>query len=134
MHYILFLLDLLLYRYFRRLLLILPPSTCKNSECIQYLAGILPHSPLLCAISFSWCIDIWSVPPVCISNSSPKYFLLIVLHSKCHPGYDGPKKAIPLHYMFFRCFYPYCKICFIFLVYILFYSCTFFLLLNIYIW
>ena len=38
---------------FPRLLLIFPPSTCRNSECIQYLAGFLPHSPLLCAISFS---------------------------------------------------------------------------------
>ena len=31
-----------------------------------------------------------SIPPPCISNFSPKYFLLIAVHSICHPGKPDP--------------------------------------------
>ncbi|OPZ62037.1 MAG: hypothetical protein BWY85_02214 [Firmicutes bacterium ADurb.Bin506] len=47
-------------------------------------------APWLWAISFSWCGNTRSTPPVCMSNTGPRYFVDMTLHSMCHPGRPGP--------------------------------------------
>src|SRR5215212_3041466 len=42
------------------------------------------------AISFSWCGNIRSFPPPCISKGLSKYFKAIAEHSMCHPGLPLP--------------------------------------------
>ena len=54
--------------------------------CIQYRTAWCPLEATDCAISHSWCGNMRSIPPPCISNFSPRYFCPIAEHSKCQPG------------------------------------------------
>ena len=54
--------------------------------CIQYFTAWCPMEACAWAISHSWCGKTRSMPPPCMSNSSPRYFLPMAVHSQCHPG------------------------------------------------
>ena len=64
---------------------------------IQNLAGCFPLYPTAWAISQSWWGNFKSIPPPWISNSSPRYLLLIAVHSRCHPG--NPKLQGEFHFI-----------------------------------
>ena len=67
-------------------------STLTNPLCIQVLAKgpWLGFAASLCAISFSWCGKMRSIPPPWMSNPKPRYFALIAEHSMCQPGRPLP--------------------------------------------
>src|SRR5688572_17219740 len=58
--------------------------------CIQYLAKVCPVAHSDCASSFSWCGNIRSIPPPCMSNVCPRYFIDMAEHSMCQPGRPLP--------------------------------------------
>ena len=58
--------------------------------CIQIFANCSQVKDSDCAISFSWCGKIKSLPPPCISKFFPRYLILIAEHSMCHPGLPFP--------------------------------------------
>lgn len=43
-----------------------------------------------CANSLSWCGNLRSTPPVCISRDEPQISLAIAEHSICQPGLPSP--------------------------------------------
>src|SRR5574340_202360 len=70
---------------------IFSPPIVTMPTCIQILAKFLPEYDSDWAISFSWCGNMRSLPPPCISKSSPRYLRLMAEHSMCHPGLPGPQ-------------------------------------------
>src|SRR5688572_10312461 len=58
--------------------------------CIQYLTNVCPVQHSDCASSFSWCGNIRSIPPPCMSNVCPRYLIDMAEHSMCHPGRPRP--------------------------------------------
>jgi hypothetical protein len=58
--------------------------------CSQYFANGLPVALSDWASSFSWCGNIRSIPPPCMSSVWPRYFMLMAEHSMCQPGRPRP--------------------------------------------
>jgi hypothetical protein len=68
------------------------PFTWTKPLCIQVFAitGVL-CAQRLCAISFSWCGKMRSMPPPWMSNTSPSIAPDMAEHSMCHPGRPRPQ-------------------------------------------
>src|ERR1019366_2103598 len=79
---------------FPLLFAIFSPSTRRCSAWSQKLTKGFPVAPSLCAISFSWCGKMLSTAPVWMSNVSPRYFIDMALHSRCHPGRPRPSSVV----------------------------------------
>ena len=69
-------------------------STSRCSKCTQKRANGWPVAHSLCAISFSWCGKIRSMPPAWMSiGGPPSSRSAIAEHSMCQPGRPGPTPA-----------------------------------------
>ncbi len=69
---------------------IFSPLIVTIPTCIQIFANGFDVKDSDCAISFSWCGNIKSLPPPCMSKFSPRYLMLIAEHSMCQPGLPLP--------------------------------------------
>ncbi len=67
------------------------PSTRRCSAWTQWRTNFSPYAASLCAISFSWCGNIRSTPPVWMSIVALNIFLIMAEHSICQPGLPLPK-------------------------------------------
>ena len=68
---------------------IFSPVSWSIPLCIHICANSLP-APRDCAISFSWCGKIRSLPPPWISNTGPRCASAMAEHSMCQPGRPRP--------------------------------------------
>ena len=59
--------------------------------CIHVFTNLEPQAAQVCAISFSWCGNLRSIPPPWMSKWSPKSATDIAEHSMCQPGRPRPQ-------------------------------------------
>jgi hypothetical protein len=66
-------------------------STRTKPLCIHTFTNFEPQAAQVCAISFSWCGNLRSMPPPWMSKCSPSSSTDIAEHSMCQPGRPGPQ-------------------------------------------
>ena len=64
--------------------------TFRKPLCIHTSTNGVPQAAQLCAISFSWCGNLRSMPPPWMSKCGPSSATAIAEHSMCQPGRPRP--------------------------------------------